>query len=270
MGLLITGCLFASSVQVQGAEETTKSGSHGSMTMTFSADDAMFLPGVGAMVVATDGKLRVDFIAPPEQRDQAYREVDIQEGDVLMMVNGKRVKSIEKLRELFEGLEVGAEIKLGLKRDKSIVIASFAKPDDSQMGGMVMMMTQDVEEGQDGGPATITTKTMSFGGNDNMVPLIGLGIMLTNSDGSLKVGPRMQIQGRKVPEVDLQPEDIILSINDQAVNSAKQFSPVYDAIPDGEQVSLKIKRGDETLAITFVKPASPGMGGMKIIKKSGK
>lgn len=270
MSALIAGCLLVSSALAQGqvVKKTVEQSDHDGTTIMMSADDVMFLPGVGAVVTSDGKRLKIDFIAPAENRDPAFKEVDLQEGDILMMVNGKRMKTIEQLRELFEALEVGAEIKLGLKRDKGMVMTSMTKADASQMGGMVMQITQDVEEGPDGGPGKMITKTMSFGGGDNaVVPLMGLGIMLTDSDDNLIVGPKMQIQGMKVPETDLQPDDIVLSINDQAVKSAEQFSPIYDAIATGEQVSLKIKRGEKTLTVTFAKP---GMGDMKIIRKSGK
>ena len=268
----IIACTFCATIAMAQGHVVKKveSDSKGGKMMTFSAENSMLIPGLTAMISSADNKLKVDFIPPADQRDPAYKKIDIMQGDILMMLNGKRLKSIAQLRELYDGLEVGTEIKVGLMRGKNMVMASFPKADGSQMGGMVMQVTEDMEGGHDGTPGQVITKTMSFGGDENdnsMVPLMGLGIMLMNGEGNLIVGPKMQIQGMKVPETDLQPDDIVLAINDQTVKSGEEFSPIYEAIPEGNKVTLKIQRGEETLDVVFVKPS---MGGMKIIRKSGK
>ena len=271
MSALLICSLCATNATAQGQVlKTVESDNQGGTMMTFSAENSMLIPGLTAMISSTDSKLEVDFIPPGDQRDPAYKDVDIRQGDILMMLNGKRLKSIAQLRKLYERLEVGAEIKVGLKRGKDMVIVAFPKADDSQMGGQVVQMTHDVTEGQEGTPGQIITKTMSFGGPDDgqgVLPLVGLGVLLADGEDNLKVMQKLQIQGMKVTETDLQPEDIILSINDQAVKSGKQFNPIYEAIPEGSKVTLKIQRGEETLNIVFDKP---GMGGMQIIRKSGK
>jgi S1-C subfamily serine protease len=269
MSLLLVGCLITTGALAQKKVKTIVAGGGGE-SVTFSADDAMFLAGVGAVVMAEGDSLKIVSVAPAGSRDQDFRKVDLKAGDILMMVNSRPVKTIAALRELIDKLEVGATIKFGIKRSDGFVMTSMTKVDDQQSGGMVTKVVGGGEGGEGGQPGGHTMmKTMVIGGDGNdqgMVPLIGLGKILVESDGKLIVGPPMQIQGMKVPESNLEPDDVVLAINDSEVSMATEFEPIYDAIASGEQVTLKIKRGDETFTVSFAKP---DMSGVKMIRGGG-
>lgn len=267
MSLLLVGCLITTGALAQTLVKTKVAG--GGESVTFSADDVMFLAGVGAVVMAEGESLKIVSVAPAGSRDRDFRKVDLKAGDILMMVNSRPVKTIEALRELIDGLDIGATIKFGIKRSDGFVMTSMPKVDDQQAGGMVTKVVGEGGPGEAGKSGHTMMKTMVIGGDGNdqgIVPLIGLGKILVERDGKLIVGPPMQIQGMKVPESNLEPDDIVLAINDQEVSSAAEFEAVYDAVTAGEQVTLKVKRGDETFTVSFAKP---DMSGVKMIRMGG-
>jgi PDZ domain-containing secreted protein len=268
MSLLLVGCLITTGALAQTKVKTKVAGG-GDKSVTFSADDAMLLAGVGAVVMAEGDSLKIVSVAPAGSRDQDFRKVDLKAGDILMMVSSRPVKTIAALRELIDKLEVGATIKFGIKRSDGYVMTSMPKVDDQQSGGMVTKVVGGGEPGEGGKSGHTMMKTMVIGGNGNdqgMVPLMGLGKILVESDGKLIIGPPMQIQGMKVPESNLEPDDIVLAINDSEVSTAAEFEPIYDAIASGDQVTLKVKRGDETFTVVFAKP---DMSGVKMIRMGG-
>lgn len=99
-----------------------------------------------------------------------------------------------------------------------------------------------------------------------MVPLIEIGVGLEDRDGALVVGPTLKIEGVKTTKVDLIEGDIVLTINGQNVSSGEQFSPVYDKVAGGGEITLKVKRGEKQFEVVFKKPEGHGM---RMIKKSG-
>ena len=78
--------------------------------------DGQTLILLGALVVGKGGELQVLVTMPGEHRLKVYRDVDLQEGDRIMMVNGSKATSIDDLKEALAVLKVGDEIKLGIKR----------------------------------------------------------------------------------------------------------------------------------------------------------
>jgi len=269
--ILITACAIGLSASQSSAKQTetkkeTGGEGHGAMAMTFSSDDGLFIPGVVAMVLNSDGVFKFDFVSPADRRDPDFKDVDIRKGDVLIMLNGKRVKSVEQLHELFDAIKVGDEVKLGLRRGKDMLIASFPKAEMNQSGGG-MVVTETEDAGNAGGPK-VMTRTMTVGGPEgDAIPLVQFGAVLIEKDGTLQVGPKLQLQGMKAKEINLAEGDVVLAINGTDVKSAGQFRPVYDKLAEGADVNLKVKRGEETIDVTFAKPS---MGGMKVITRTKK
>ena len=95
----------------------------------FNRGDVMIFPEFGGLVTLHGHDLRVDHIQPPETRVAAYQGVDVREGDLLLLINGERVKTITALSKAYDSLAVGAPVKLGIQRDVQIFNVSFTKAD---------------------------------------------------------------------------------------------------------------------------------------------
>ncbi|MBU8923429.1 MAG: hypothetical protein KOO63_16555 [Bacteroidales bacterium] len=96
-----------------------------------------------------DGKVTVS-VAPPEGTlPKEYENIDIQGGDIVKMMNGKRVKTTAAIKKIYEKLEIGDEIKLGVKREDEMFIVTFKKADPEDMKGKMMIRKEVIEDEED-------------------------------------------------------------------------------------------------------------------------
>ena len=74
----------------------------------FDATRVVLLPELGAVITVEGKDLVVSRVMPAERRPEAYRSVDLQAGDRVLLLNGKRVRGIPPLRESYDALGTGA------------------------------------------------------------------------------------------------------------------------------------------------------------------
>ena len=70
-------------------------------TIRLKADDVMVFPEVGGLILSHGRDLRVERVQPPDNRTAAYKGVDLREGDLLVLFNGERVKTILALNKAY-------------------------------------------------------------------------------------------------------------------------------------------------------------------------
>lgn len=133
LGALLLGTAFTAEAQVivKGAKKDSTV-----RMMTFDANTVMIIPEVGGIIKVDGKELRVDRVRPAEARTEAYRGVDLREGDQVLLVNGKRVKTIAALREAYDGAATGSEIKVGLQRGEELLSIAFPKADPKDLPGI--------------------------------------------------------------------------------------------------------------------------------------
>jgi S1-C subfamily serine protease len=172
-----------------------------------------------------------------------------------MMVNGKRVKTAAEIEEMINALKIGETIKLGVKRDRDMMIVSFAKPDPEEAGGRMMMVTKTV--GDDG---KVDTDVKLAGPDlENSVIVMEAGVILSTTENGLAVGV---VIGNAQTDLDGDAPgdgDVIVSINGQAVSSNSDFSAVYDAIVPGETVAIVYLHDGVEKTVKFTKSAEKPM-----------
>jgi hypothetical protein len=110
---------------------------------TFNAKDGQFLSEVKGMVVFKTGKLILEFIAPSDQREDDYKKVDLQTGDEIQFISGKKANSIEDFKKYYEEIKEGNELKLGIKRGEVRMIVAFKKGKTLKGAMKVMTFTSD-------------------------------------------------------------------------------------------------------------------------------
>ncbi len=108
-------------------------GSDSVHTLRFKADNVVILPEIGAVISVHGHDLKVDRIAPPESRVQAYKEIDIQQGDIVTLFNGTRVKNIDALRNAYHDLPTHETARVGLQRGDQLLSVSFPKADPKDL-----------------------------------------------------------------------------------------------------------------------------------------
>ncbi len=102
-------------------------------TMRFNGDSVAILPEIGGVATQHGHDVRIDHVQSPELRMQAYRDVDVRQGDLLLLCNGKRVKTAAALRESYHAIPVGKTVKIGLQRGDQLVTVTFVKADPKDL-----------------------------------------------------------------------------------------------------------------------------------------
>lgn len=209
-------------------------------TMSFDASSSLMLQEFQAMLTFEDEAISV---AMRLGRTEAKPGVDrLEQGDVILMMNGRRVQDIEGLRELYDGLEKESEIKIGVRRGEQRFILSATKGDIPEGGGR-MVMNFGAESDTNGVQPVI-------------VPSMGL--LLTNADDGViierVISPMLpdeltslEIEGYK-----------IISFNNEKPESATDLKDKIETIDIGEDVSFTFEKDGDEKSITFKKAAPKG------------
>ena len=122
-GLLAIGLLLSPSTQAQKM-----------VTKTLDADQVFIIPGLGAIVSQENDTLKVLMVPPVGDRSKKFKSVDLEQGDIILMCNGKRTKTVKALRAAFEPVEIGSELKLGIRRGGRMLISSLYKAIEDEGG----------------------------------------------------------------------------------------------------------------------------------------
>jgi S1-C subfamily serine protease len=202
---------------------------------------------LGAVIGKHEGTLQVDFLAlQPDQREATYRETDLQQGDQIIMVNGKRAESTVDLKSVYENLKTGDKITLAIKRDKARMMVSFPKGDPEKQGARIMVRTAPE-------------------GADDATPLLPLGILVSESDGQVTVVDALPTPPGFPENIKFSPGDVISQLQGEPVESISDLEKRYSAIATGEEVEIEVIRDGGVDVFGFLKPELPE--GRMMIKK---
>ncbi len=204
---------------------------------------------LGAVIMQEDGKVKVMHAVEKDRRPKGYADVDLKADDIIVMANAKKIESSKALKELYEALAVGAELKLGVKRGEQMFIAVFPKADPSALPKMKMRMM-----------------TSTDGGNIQVFPAVGV-VLSENKDKHVIIADKFPDSTAAAASANVRANDQILEMNGKRISSLNQYTQMYDAIAVGANVTWKLRRSDQTISISFVKPTPRGGMIRREIKK---
>jgi len=104
---------------------------------------------VGVIFAEKQGKVIADLILPEGALPKGYTSQGIQKDDQLVMVNGAGIKTAKELQDIYKKLDVGATVKLGLKRGEEKVLVTFAKVDPNDLPKRKMVKKVMGEDGKE-------------------------------------------------------------------------------------------------------------------------
>jgi PDZ domain-containing secreted protein len=217
--------------------------------------DAFMIREIGATLIEADGKLEVAFVLPADARLAAYKSVDIQEKDVILMVNGKKVVSTSDIREIFDGLKPGDEIKIGLKRVKNMMIVSFERADPESLPKLKTMTREmsDEDTGRDHVPGQVTIMRGDGPPGENLAMLEGSGLIAKEEDGAVVIAMVMPHAKKILGSTEVKEGDRILSIQGKKVSGVAALLELYSSVEPGSEITLVLERADEEFSVTFEK-----------------
>lgn len=174
-------------------------------------------------------------------RQNAEAGVDrLEQGDIILMMNGKRTKTIEQLRDIYNSLETDSEIKIGVRRGEERFIINAVKEATTENAPQ---MTMSFDNG-----------TFATGEGENII-IQSMGIILTNSEDGVLVS---RVIAPMLAE-ELKPLNIegytIVSFNGKKPASATDLKESIDAIAIGDDVAFIFEKDREEKSITFKKKA---------------
>jgi PDZ domain-containing secreted protein len=209
-------------------------------------DGAAFpIPEVDAIVTKSGKDLNVDMVPPAESRREQYKNVDLRAGDLILMVNGKRVKTIEELSAAHAAVAVGSEVKLGIQRGQQMMYVAFPKADPKDMPKRTIRIVTEGEKGTQIFPA--------------------VGVILKEKDSAVVIHSLIETEHTAVKGLDVKQGDIIRVINGKRVSTLASYTTIFDAIAVGDRVTWQIERKGARREVSFVRPKP--MGGVIMKRK---
>lgn len=232
----LTICLSVLLISAAGAQ----------MTVRFDPENNLLLPEIGAIAGVDEGTNAVTFgtVLPKEVRPEEYRDLDVQQGDTVLMMNGERIRDVASMRALYDELPAGGEVKLGLKRGEERFLVKFAKLDPEVLaaGGPGTVISHG------GGRTTTRMIRTGDGGDVELVP--ELHALVGERDGGLQVVT-------VIATSDLQEGDAVTALNGRSVDSLDAFRELYEAVKIGDGLRFTVRRDGETVAVSTIKAERP-------------
>lgn len=227
----------------------------GQEMMRFSSDDSLMIREIGAITEMSDEGLRVVMAMPGEARPEAYRDLDVRKDDVILVVNGKRIRELATARDLIDNAAPGDEIALGIDRGGRSVIVRFPKADPASLPDKMVF------NGSGGGHGrAVESRMMIQGDGGDLTPVMGLGVILESVSSGEDGEPETVKVTAVLPigETQLAEGDILKSVGGEPVVSAAAVADAVDAADVGAEIALVVLRGDEEVAVSQPKSAARG------------
>jgi len=208
------------------------------------------IPELGAIIAKSDsGNLKVEHVMPAEARPKAYADVDIKSGDEILVVNGKRVKTIKEIERQYKAVPAGGEVKLGIQRGQEMMISRFAKADPKDLPRRKMMIvTSDGPEG-------------------DIRPLPNLGVIIGKGKEGVVVKEILENAAKAFTDAGVKAGDRLVSVNGKEIKNLDDFSNEFMAVSPGAKMTWVIAHDGKPLSISLVRPEPQGQVIIKQEKK---
>lgn len=212
----------------------------------------------GALVVQNKDTLKIDLLPPVEGRLKEYASVDLKIGDIILMLNGKKVTTGKQFEELYKAIKAGEEVSLGIKRDGGLRIVKFVRADESKLPKrQMMMMKNDGGGGEDQVQVQTADGMKEFTGKGARI-LPSSGLVIAMKDKSIVVIGVMPMAAEKFTGGEVKENDVIASANGAKFADTDGLLAMIEGLADGAKVELSLVRGDKSLTVNFTKAPEAG------------
>lgn len=220
-----------------------------------------FLNEAATMLKDEDGTIKIEMALPGEQRPKEYQNIDLKQGDEILMVNAKRVKSVKELEKMYDEIEVDSDVKLGIRRGEEMFIVSFNKIDPEKLPKRKLMIrTAEPGDMKPGEEEKVVSERIKIENKDGKVkPVLEIGLILREVDKKITVEKVIADLAKKIANFDAQEGDVISLLNGEKIQTIQQFSKVYDKIKTGDDVKFVVMREKKEMEISFKKPKEEQM-----------
>lgn len=230
-------------------------------TMTFDASTSLILQEFTALLAVEDEEIKVRLQMSGNTNNEGGDRLET--GDVILMMNGKRASDIATLRELYESIEDGEELKIGVRRGEERFILRAEKGDvpEHTGGGRRVMTNFSTDASNASSNNEPSRSVISFDTDvEGATPVMAaeLGSVLLDRDNKVVIEraiPMIMPEALKSEEIE---GYTILSINGETYKTAQEAADALKEIEVGEEISLELEKDGEQIDLTFNKVASRG------------
>lgn len=228
--------------------------------MRLDNNENLMLREIGVIAALEDEDLTVIMILPQAAPPDGYRGETIQRGDVLLMINGERLRDVAGGTARYRSVPVGEEVKLAVARGDQRFLVAFPKADPESLPQQGAMMIRRGPEGTD-----VASHGGSFrfqmdgeaGDFERVEPVLGLRAVLGERDGTVVVVAPLPLPGGQQPA--LAAGDVIRRLGEDAVAALDDLIARIEAAAVGDPLALTVERGGEEIAVEVVKADSAGL-----------
>ena len=228
---------------------------------TTAGENVLFLQELAVLISEKDGMVKIETVLPISARPEEYKDLDIKEDDEILMVNAKRIKSVDDFNKIHEELEIEETIKMGIRRGEEMFIVEFKKIDPENLPNREMRIIRTAEPGaatiDEDKPGVITEK-ISITASENIHPVAGTGLLFEESEKQVKISHVLPHMKDMLGDLDIQQGDVLLRVNDTVIDSFEQFRKMYESLKIADDVKFSLKRGDKKVEVLFKKPKEKG------------
>ncbi|MFZ1685390.1 MAG: PDZ domain-containing protein [Candidatus Zixiibacteriota bacterium] len=219
---------------------------------------------LGAVIAKDSSGIHVLFIGPSESRPKAYQSVDLQAQDEILMMNGKKLTSIEDLEKGYEAAAIGSTLQFGVKRGGQLMVVSFPKADPKDLPKRQMMIMND--DGKGGKNFKMNGKDLKMApGIDEVDHIPGLGVLVGVKDKKVVIAAVMPFAMEDPNLKSLASGDEVLSVGGKPVASTSQVISAYQETKVGDKFSFKVMHGGKETEVSVTKQEDTGV---RIIRKN--
>ena len=207
--------------------------------MMLDSNSAVIINELGAIITIEGEEL---VVMRQMNREDAEPGVDrLEQGDVILMMNGTRVKDIAALREVYDGLAKDEQIKVGVRRGEQRFIVSGVKGDVPETSGGRMVMRMETDG--DGTPPVV-------------VPEVG--VVLGDREGAVVINAVIQpLLPEALKETDLK-EYTITMVNGKKPENAEALKAMLAELEIGAEIDITFSKDGEEKSFKFNKPEPRG------------
>ncbi|MEO1021161.1 MAG: hypothetical protein AAFW89_01340 [Bacteroidota bacterium] len=204
-------------------------------TMQFSGESSLLIKEYVAMVVEEDGALTVAFARP-----KLNATIDqLEKGDVLLMMNGKRMSTLADLKDQYASIPKGEELKIGIRRGEERFILRTTRSSDDNSSGTVRTITMGSGDG----------------GDANVIAELGLVVETTEEGIVIKQTVPIIMPNELKTEGALE-DYVIAEINGKTPESTDDIKAIIKGIDVGSTYTLLLKKGDQSKEVSIKKASS--------------
>ncbi len=160
----------------------------------------------------------------------------LQVGDVILSLDGKPIIMSADLPHLVGALKPGTSAELDVVRDgarKKLKLSIGALPEDGEA------LAGTAEPGVERSSNRLGVKVVELTAEQQKSLDLKGGVAIS------------EVQDGPAALIGLRPGDVITHLNNQAINSAKTFTEVAQALPKNRSVSMRVLRQGRASFITF-------------------